>query len=212
MTLIRIAAAGLLVIMATACESTRAQVSVSPSDAIAVLDCQAVIGSEATPAEGDSVVLDRVALPTKRALQANRTGDPGARPFAKDGLYIRRDVSVDLIVPNEWRDRLTINWGFQEKRRTTCGCLAAGRREPSTRSMTKMPGWSTRVATPFPNLPASRSSSRRARRNRPCELAWARPAQARGNPLRRCKGHPPLPASGGGKMPKLILTGHGCRR
>ena len=112
MTLIRIAAAGLLVIMATACESTPAQVSVNPSDTIAVLDCQAVIGSEATPAEGDSVVLDRVALPTKRALQANRTGDPGARRFAKDGLYIRRDVSVDLIVPNEWRDRLTINWGF----------------------------------------------------------------------------------------------------
>src|SRR5207249_11811634 len=112
MTLIRIAAAGLLVIMATACESTPAQVSVSPSDAIAVLDCQAVIGSEATPAEGDSVVLDRVALPTKRALQANRSGDPGARRFAKDGLYIRRDVSVDLTVPDEWRDRLTINWGF----------------------------------------------------------------------------------------------------
>src|SRR6184192_3018961 len=92
MTLIRIAAAGLLVIMATACESTPAQVSVNPSDTIAVLDCQAVIGSEATPAEDDSVVLDRVALPTKRALQANRSGDPGARRFAKDGLYIRRSA------------------------------------------------------------------------------------------------------------------------
>src|SRR5437867_13192404 len=112
MTLIRMAAAFLLVITATACESTRAQVLAGPSDAIALLDCQAVIGSEAVPAAGDSIVLDGVALPTKRALQANRTGDPGARRFAKDGLYVRRGAAFDLIVPNEWRDRLTINWGF----------------------------------------------------------------------------------------------------
>jgi hypothetical protein len=112
MTLSRIAAAVLLVITASACESSPAQVSVSPSDAIALLDCQAVIGSEAVPAAGDSTVLDRVALPTKQALQANRTGDPGTRRFAKDGLYVRRDVSFDLIVQGEWRDRLSINWGF----------------------------------------------------------------------------------------------------
>jgi len=112
MTLIRMAAAFLLVITATGCGSTRAQVSASPSDAIALLDCQAVIGSEAVPAAGDSIVLDGVALPTKRALQANRTGDPGARRFAKDGLYVRRGAAFDLIVPDAWRDRLTINWGF----------------------------------------------------------------------------------------------------
>jgi hypothetical protein len=111
-TLIRTVAAGLLVITATACELAPAQVAVSPSDAIALLDCQAVIGSESVPAEGDSIVLDRVALPTSRALQANRTGDPGARLFAKDGLYIRRGAAFDLIVPEDSRDRLTINWGF----------------------------------------------------------------------------------------------------
>src|SRR5256884_7279466 len=112
MTLIRMAAAFLLEITATACESTRAQVLAGPSDAIALLDCQAVIGSEAVPAAGDSIVLDGVALPTKRALQANRTGDPGARRFPKDGLYVRRGAAFDLIVPDAWRDRLTINWGF----------------------------------------------------------------------------------------------------
>ena len=111
MTLIRMAAAFLLVITATGCGSTLAQVSASPSDAIALLDCQAVIGSEAVPAAGDSIVLDGVALPTKRALQANRT-DPGTRRFAKDGLYVRRGAAFDLIVPDAWRDRLTINWGF----------------------------------------------------------------------------------------------------
>src|SRR3989454_6129158 len=109
---IRLAAAGLLLITSTACVSTPADVSVSPSDAIALLDCQAVIGSEPVPAAGDSIALDGVALPTKRALQANRTGDPGTRRFAKDGLYVRRGASFDLIVPNNWRDRLTINWGF----------------------------------------------------------------------------------------------------
>ena len=105
-------AAGLLVITASACVSGTAQVPASPSDAIAVLACQDVIGSESVPAEGDSIVLDRVALPTARALQANRTGDPGARLFAKDGLYIRRGASFDLIVSDDSRDRLTINWGF----------------------------------------------------------------------------------------------------
>src|SRR2546426_6679010 len=109
---IRLAAAGLLLITTTACVSTPADVVAGPSDAIALLDCQAVIGSEAVPAAGDSIVLDGVALPTKRALQANRTGDPGARRFAKDGLYVRRGAAFDLIVPDAWRDRLTINWGF----------------------------------------------------------------------------------------------------
>ena len=84
MTPIRTAAAGVLLITATACTSGPAQVSASPTDAIALLDCQG----------------------------ANRTGDPGPRRFTKDGLYVRRGASFDLIVPDDWRDRLTINWGF----------------------------------------------------------------------------------------------------
>ena len=105
------AAAGLLVIAASACVSGTAQVSSSPSDGGTLLACQDVIGSEAVPAAGDAIVLDRVALPTARALQANRTGDPGGRRFAKDGLFIRRGASFDLIVPDDWRGRLSINWG-----------------------------------------------------------------------------------------------------
>src|SRR5207248_2057394 len=104
-SLIRMAAAGLLVIAASACVSGTTQVSSSPSDGGSLLACQDVIGSEAVPAAGDAIVLDRVALPTARALQANRTGDPAGRRFAKDGLFIRRGASFDLIVPDDWRGR-----------------------------------------------------------------------------------------------------------
>lgn len=114
MKLIRLAVTGLIVIMATACSSESAQVS-SSGVGTALLACQDVIGSAAVPGAGDSIVLDRVALPTERALQANRSGDPGARLFAKDGLFIRRDASFDLIVQENWRDRLTINWGSPGK-------------------------------------------------------------------------------------------------
>ena len=106
---------GVLVTLASACSSGTAQVSTSPSDGPTLLACQDVVGSNPLPVSGDSVILDRVALPTARALQANRTGDPGGRLFAKDGLLIRRGASFDLIVPDEWRGRLTINWGSPGK-------------------------------------------------------------------------------------------------
>jgi hypothetical protein len=109
--LIRTALTSLLVIGASACSSAAAPLSSPSPVGPATLACQDVIGSRAIPGEGDSIVLDRVALPTGRALQANRTGDPGARLFAKDGLFIRRGAAFDLVVPNDWRDRLTINWG-----------------------------------------------------------------------------------------------------
>jgi len=109
------AASGLLVIIASACSSGTPQASSSPSDGVTLLACQDVIASEPVPVAGDSIVVDRVALPTERALQANRSGDPGARLFAKDGLLIRRGASFDLIVPEDWRGRLTINWGSPGK-------------------------------------------------------------------------------------------------
>jgi hypothetical protein len=109
------AAAGLVVISATGCASGKAQVLTSPSEGIVLLGCQDVIGSKVVPVAGDSIVLDRVALPTERALQANRTGNPGARLFAKDGLFIRRGASFDLIVPDDWHNRLMINWGSPGK-------------------------------------------------------------------------------------------------
>src|SRR5438552_18832001 len=104
------AAAGLRVIAASACVSGAPQVSSSPSDGGTLLACQDVIGSEAEPAAGDAIVLDRVALPTARALQANRTGDPGGRRFAKDGLFIRRGASFDLILPAAWPGPLATHW------------------------------------------------------------------------------------------------------
>jgi hypothetical protein len=58
-----------------------------------------------------------VALPTsdnmKAALQTRVSGeaDPAARLFAKTGLVIRVDAAMELIVPGEVADRLSIGWG-----------------------------------------------------------------------------------------------------
>jgi hypothetical protein len=68
---------------------------------MAVLHCEDVIASAAAPPSDASVILDGVALPTGRALQANGSSgsDPQAKLFAKDGLFIRRGAAFDLIVP-----------------------------------------------------------------------------------------------------------------
>jgi hypothetical protein len=107
-------ATSLIVVTVSACVSGTIPASSNPSDAITVLQCQDLVGSEAEPPSGYGIVLDRVALPTGRALQADRSGqsDPAARLFAKDALRIRRGVSVDLVVPNDWRGRLSVHWGF----------------------------------------------------------------------------------------------------
>lgn len=122
-----------LVVTATACVSA-STVSPTPSDPIAVLGCQDVIASEATPPSGSSVVLDSVALPTGRALQANSSGgsDPNAKLFAKDGLFIRRGASFDLVVPEAWRGRLAIGWGSLAK-------PTSHLRIPGCRPTTRMP-------------------------------------------------------------------------
>jgi hypothetical protein len=105
-------ATGLLLMTASGCVSGQPAASTAASDGIARLPCQD-IGAEATPPSDFSIVFDRVALPTGRALQANRSGesDPARRLFAKSGLFIRRGASFDLIVPDEWRGRLTLGWG-----------------------------------------------------------------------------------------------------
>jgi hypothetical protein len=105
-----------LVVTATACVSA-STVSPTPSEAVSVLGCQDVIASEVTPPSGSSVILDSVALPTGRALQANSSGgsDPNVKLFAKDGLFIRRGASFDLVVPEAWRGRLTVSWGSLAK-------------------------------------------------------------------------------------------------
>jgi hypothetical protein len=101
---------------ATTCAPT-STASQAPSDLVAVLRCQDVIASEVAPPSESSIILDAVALPTGRALQANRSADsdPNAKLFAKDGLIIRRGASFDLVVPQSWRGRLAVGWGSYAK-------------------------------------------------------------------------------------------------
>jgi hypothetical protein len=130
-------AISVFVVTATACVST-STVSPTPSDAIAVLGCQDVIASEVAPPSGSSIILDAVALPTGRALQANRSGgsDPKEKLFAKDGLFIRRGASFDVVVPEAWRGRLAIGWDSNGKPTTHLrvpGCRPTQRMPSSSR-------------------------------------------------------------------------------
>jgi hypothetical protein len=110
----------LLLIGATACDSNSSAVTKNASDGVVVLLCQNVILSDPTPPADLSVVLDRVALPTINALQANASGDsdPSARLFSKSLIMIRRGASFDLVVPDEWRGRLIVGWARQGRRGT----------------------------------------------------------------------------------------------
>lgn len=111
---------GLLLIVGAACNSTTTAVTNTPSDGIIVLVCQNVVLSEPAPRSDLAVVLDRVALPTINALQANASGesDPSARLMTKSLIMIRRGASSDLVVPDEWRGRFIIGWGPQGRRGT----------------------------------------------------------------------------------------------
>jgi hypothetical protein len=105
---------------------------------MAVLPCQDVIASAAAPPSESSVILDAVALPTGRALQANSSNgsDPREKLFAKDGLFIRRGASFDLLVPEQWRGRLAVDWGSIGKPTIylrISGCRPAQRMPSSSR-------------------------------------------------------------------------------
>jgi len=108
---------GAIAFTVSACSPSASVVSPTPSDEIAVLPCQDVIASVAAPPSESSVILDGVALPTGRALQANKSNDsnPSAKLFAKDGLLIRRGATFDLLVPQQWRGRLLVGWGSPGK-------------------------------------------------------------------------------------------------
>lgn len=86
-------------------------------DSAVRLRCRDVIGSTDDPSPGHAVVFGRVALPTRIALQASPSGedDSNARLFAKDGLLIKPRASFELIVPDAWRDRLTLGWSGAER-------------------------------------------------------------------------------------------------
>lgn len=109
-------ALSVLAMTAAGCVST-STVSPTPTDSVSVLGCQDVIASEPTPPSGSSIILDSVALPTGRALQASPSGDsnPNEKLFAKDALLIRRAASFDLVVPEAWRGRLAVGWGSPSK-------------------------------------------------------------------------------------------------
>lgn len=104
-------------------------------DSPTLLPCPHVIGSTADVGTGHTEVLARVALPTAVALEAwpGSSSDPNADLFAKDGLLIRPGASFDLVVPDEWRGRLTIGWGSPAKRTThlrVAACASTGSSAP----------------------------------------------------------------------------------
>lgn len=113
-------AISLLLLAATACDASTTTVTTTPSAGVTVLLCQNVIRSDPAPPSDLSIVLDRVALPTVNALQANRSGDsdPSARLFTKSLIMIRRGASFDIVVPPEWRGRLIIGWASPGRRST----------------------------------------------------------------------------------------------
>ncbi|HEX6871695.1 MAG TPA: hypothetical protein VF163_11410, partial [Micromonosporaceae bacterium] len=84
----------------------------APSPAAGVLDvsCDAVIGLEDGVGQRE-VVLDLVALPTRRVLEAVPT-DP-QRPgwlFAKDGLLVRARTPAEISLPAEVAGRALLTW------------------------------------------------------------------------------------------------------
>jgi hypothetical protein len=125
----------LFLIAGTGCDSSSPAVTKNASDAVIVLLCQDVISSVRAPESDLSIVLDRAALPTINALQANASGEshPSARLFTKSLIMIRRGASFDLVVPDEWRGRLIIGWARQGRRGTQVrvpGCRPTHTLEP----------------------------------------------------------------------------------
>jgi hypothetical protein len=100
------------------------------------LACGQYIGT-GSPTRGMRVVLGVVALPatpsTRRALQASPSTlrDPAARLFAKQGLVIRTDTRFRLIVPDRFRDRLSIAWGSSSDTRRAGTFVVNGCAGPS---------------------------------------------------------------------------------
>lgn len=62
---------------------------------------------------GYEVFAGRVGLPTARTLQAAPAGleDSSAAFFSKAGLNVKPDRPFTLVVPRNWRERLSIAWG-----------------------------------------------------------------------------------------------------
>jgi hypothetical protein len=93
-----------------------ATVTTVPVDATP-LDCRDPIANLAAPKHEYQVIGNAVALVTSRtsntALQTSATGDanPAHRLYAKNGLLVRTNTRSELIVPPQWRNRLSFRWG-----------------------------------------------------------------------------------------------------
>jgi hypothetical protein len=93
----------------------------SPVDASTDLGCS---GTHDNPPENLTVYFDTVALPTSdrypTALQTGAQGefahDPAGRLFAKYGLYYKPGHAFEVIVPDEFRARLSIGWAVRSWR------------------------------------------------------------------------------------------------
>jgi hypothetical protein len=75
------------------------------------IPCQDSIDHVDVPPDDLEVVLDAVALPTRHPLQANETNDPPGWLFAKYGLVVRWDATVQLLVDDPARGHARIGWG-----------------------------------------------------------------------------------------------------
>jgi len=96
----------------------------------ATLVCRDTLGAQTVPVTDYSVVLDRVALVTRRVLQTSPSGDPSpsAKLFAKQGLLVAPGAHFELRVPDDWTKHFSIAWGKPGKRTTdlvVAGCPAA---------------------------------------------------------------------------------------
>jgi hypothetical protein len=84
------------------------------------LKCSDQLGWPKSPPASFSVVLGKVALPTKRAFGAAKIhdGNPHHKFFAKQALLIKPGAKLELIVPAAWTSRLAIGWGNPSKETT----------------------------------------------------------------------------------------------
>jgi hypothetical protein len=114
-----VAAFGLLAGACTEAEEPKADGGAPPSapnfgsgehGVAPIVPCGDAIDVLAAPPEDFEVVLDVVALPTRTVLQANESGEPGWL-FAKQGLVVRTDAVVDLLIPADATDHVKIGWG-----------------------------------------------------------------------------------------------------
>lgn len=88
--------------------STVAVDSTPPVPTVAVVPCEDAIAWLPAPAEGSTVALGVLAVPT-RVLQAEPTGEGWL--YAKQGLEVRAGVAVEITVAPSAAGRAAIRWG-----------------------------------------------------------------------------------------------------